>query len=89
MKSFDSILCKITGRRFQFHATLKYTPDNKNGRENVTQHISFSCTKRCSKTMYREVKKHYAKSFFKSIPRYLLKNGKFEIESISYLGFFK
>lgn len=89
MISFDKFLCILTGRKFQFHATLRYTPDPKNGAICVTRVISFSCKQRCSKTLYRDIRKSYGGSFFSTMPKHMLKNGVFEIVSISYLGFFK
>lgn len=88
MINLDKLACKITGRRFRFHATLKYTPDSDNGNTNVTKVVEFSCDTRNPKTMSREVKKLYGGDMISKLPKYLLKNGHLEISQISYLGFY-
>lgn len=87
--SLDKLLCKLTGRRFQFAATVRYIPNPKNASTNVSREIFFNVDRRDSDSLHRDIRKAYGASLIANVPKYMLQNGKIEVKGLSYLGWFK
>ena len=84
----DKILCLLTGRRFRFACQLRYTPDANNGTCNSTREVMFATRNRKKAINDREIKKAYASQFIAAIPKRWLRNGKYEVINLRYLGWF-
>ncbi len=88
--SLDPILCKLTGRTWNFQATFCYTmnPGQPNS-GNVTSARTFYVRDRNILGYHRKLKKIIAGDMVANLDKVYRRNGVLEIQSISYVGWFK
>lgn len=85
----SKILHKLTGRQHHFKVLVKYTPDYREGGNNITALRTIWMPDRSTILDEREIKKGIGPELIAKIPRSLLKNGKIELCEFYYLGWLK
>ncbi|PMK93239.1 hypothetical protein BCT90_04380 [Vibrio lentus] len=87
--SLDKLLCKLTGRRFRFTASIRYIPNRRNAAVYVSREVSFGVDRRDSATLLRDIRKAYGETLMANVPKHMLQNGILEVKGLSYLGWYK
>lgn len=88
--SMDRLINKITGRRWQFYISFRYTlyPDHPE-RGNVEQTHTFSVNDRNVLGDSHYIKKVLAGDMVKNLPKHLRTNGTLHITGLNYIGFYR
>lgn len=86
----DYLISSLTGRAWNFHIVFVYRmdPDLPNS-GTATRSMSFWTKNRNVLANYRYIKKILVPAFVAELPKQYRKNGVLEIESITYIGWFK
>lgn len=78
--------CYLTGYRYNYRVSLTYFVKNKPLHQ-ITTTVALTTPEFFKK--FRNISKILGPDLITEIPKYLLKNGKIQIQPICYLGFYK
>ena len=82
-------ICAITGRYYHFKIKFVYRPKNNQKGDNCSRYVIVWIKDKRVLGDERKLKKAVDKMIFKQIPRSMLNGGKFNIEEVYYLGWFR
>lgn len=88
--SLDRLISKLTGRNWNYFITFAYymNPDKPNG-GSATKSMTFSVKDRNVLGNHRLLKKELLPRFVIDLPKQYRLNGDMEVQSITYVGWFK
>ena len=85
----SKLLHKLTGRQYHYKIVLRYTPDPRNGQNNITRIMTIWFGDQRMIADERAIKKAVVDNMISSLPKRFRTNGKLEIAEAYYLGWFK
>lgn len=86
--SLDTILCKLTGRRFRYNVTLRYYYRQPESPAHIERVSVISTTDRREVVNPRKLKRFLSPALLNDTPRELKRNGSMVVSNLQYLGWF-